>query len=90
MRVKKKLQKRERLDEYDDAIQNHLDNDHMEKAPTFPDGPMHHLAQQAVYKKDEARAVFGDAAGQPSVLNDYQRRSQNFLMGGVWHRRGTR
>ena len=65
------LKKRGRLDEYDDAIQKYLDEEHAEKAPTVPDGPVHLLSHQAVYKKSKVRVVFDAAAGQLCALNDY-------------------
>ena len=65
------LKKRGRLEEYDDAIQKYLDEEHAEKAPTVPDGPVHLLSHQAVYKKSKVRVVFDAAAGQPCALNGY-------------------
>ena len=73
------LKKKGRLNEYDDAIQSYLDGCHAEKAPAVPDGSVHILAHQAVYKKNKVRVVFDAAAGQPSALNDHINAGPNLI-----------
>ena len=58
----KQLWKNGRIKQYDDAIQDYLDNGHAERAPAVPDGPVHVLPHHAVYKDDKVRVVFGAAA----------------------------
>ena len=65
------LRRNGKLAQYDDAIQEYLDLGHAEKAPRDPNGPVHYLPHQAVYKKEKVRVVFDAAAGQPNSLNDF-------------------
>ena len=67
----KSLERSGKLAQYDDAVQDYLDMGHAEKAPAEPDGPVHFLPHQAVYKKNKVRVVFDAAAGHPNSLNDY-------------------
>ena len=62
----KHLWKNGRIKQYDDAIQDYLDNGHAERAPAVPDGPVHVLPHHAVYKDDKVRVVFDAAAGRPN------------------------
>ena len=67
----KSLRRNGKLAQYDDAIQEYLDLGHAEKAPEIPNGPVHYLPHQAVYKKEKIRVVYDAAAGQPDSLNDF-------------------
>ena len=73
------LAKNGRLSQYDDAVQDYLDQEHAEIAPTVPDGPVHFLPHHAVYKRNKVRVVFDATAGAPSSLNDNIRAGPNLI-----------
>ena len=73
------LKRNKRLKEYDDAIQDYIEQGHAEKAPDVPDGPVHILPHHAVHKKEKVRVVFDAASGHPNALNDFIRPGPNLI-----------
>ena len=73
------LRRHGRLGEYDDAIQNYLDDGHAEKAPVDPQGRVHYLPHHAVYRNDKVRIVFDAAAGQKNALNGHINAGPNLI-----------
>ena len=76
----RQLRKNGRLKQYDDAMQDYLEQGHAEKAPAVPDGPVHVLPHHAVYKDGKVRVVFDAAAGRPNQsLNDHLLTGPNLI-----------
>ena len=59
------------LRQYDDAIQDYIDQGHAEEAPQVATGRVHVLPHHAVFKDGKIRVVFDAAAGHPNSLNDH-------------------
>ncbi|KAF0310336.1 hypothetical protein FJT64_018671 [Amphibalanus amphitrite] len=73
------LRKTGKLRQYDNAIQDYIDQGHAEEAPQIPTGKVHLLPHHAVFKGDKIRIVFDAAAGHPNSLNDHVLSGPNMI-----------